>query len=83
MNMVLGAQPGSGNQETGVFAVDASLPLRKATVQEIQLELLRRTQINGLDGDGFMPASSGTGVSGWQSCSTGQGSPTTRSRASC
>jgi hypothetical protein len=31
--------------------MDESIPLRQATVQEIQLELLRRTRFNAMDGE--------------------------------
>jgi hypothetical protein len=36
--------------------MDAKLTLREATVQDIQLELLRRTQYNALDGEGIKHA---------------------------
>jgi hypothetical protein len=34
--------------------VDLSRPLREATVQEIQLELIRRTRFNAFDGEGVV-----------------------------
>jgi hypothetical protein len=60
-----------------------SISLRDASVQDIQLELLRRTSFNALDGEKVHASLLNTGNSGWPLCSTGPGSRITPSRASC
>jgi hypothetical protein len=47
----------AGSKKGQEPSMDANLTLREPTVQDFQLELLRRTQFNALDGEGIKRAS--------------------------
>lgn len=63
--------------------MNISLSLRDASVQDIQLELLRRTKFNAFDGERVLRVCCVIGTCGLPSCWIGPEFRTTRHRACC